>query len=303
MIQLIVYSIMIFIRKSPLIPERGERLPVFGRAILGGISITCSYYALKLIPLGDATTIRFSLPIWTLIIGYVILREPCSLLKILAVLASIVGVMLIAKPDTCMHFVNLFVNPESDQVDVLVLDAQFGNNASDLLLDEDLPPKSFLDEMISNNQSNLATTTTTTPVATTQNPTKTSTAFSYDPMRHLEGCMLALASSVLLSLAMVFIRMSNKTPAEVNIFWLSIVSILVGAQALTALNQWRLPAGWLDWTLVLLNGSCGAMGQFLFTNALKIEQSGVISLARTFDIQVAFLYSAFLLHEVILPTR
>lgn len=104
-------------------------------------------------------------------------------------------------------------------------------------------------------------------------------------------------------MSLVSMRLCRKTPAELVILWLSIIGIVVGSITLLALDEWSMPDNWLDVLYILLNGSCGAVGQWFITNALKVEQSGIISLVRTFDIEVAFFYSAFLLHEHIRITR
>lgn len=232
--------------------------------------------ALKLIPLGDATVIRFSLPIWTLIVSYLVLHESCSLLKVAAVVVSISGVVLIAKPEMFIHIWHLCwhsLGVESDDQFALHSNVYNNNNSS-------------LDGTVA-----VATTTTTT---ITDNE---------DNNQQLHGSLLALSSSVCLAMSLIALRLCNKTPTEITIVWLSIFSIMFGTATLVYLNEWRMPNNWLDVIYILLNGLCGAIGQWFITSALKIEQSGVISLARTFDIEVAFFYSAFLLKEQIRTTR
>lgn len=274
MIQLLIYLFIIFIRHLPYIPDKGERLAVFGRAFLGSASITFSYYALKLIPLGDATTIRFSLPIWTLIISYLVLNESCSIVKILAVVVSISGVVLIAKPDDVIYILNRIADGFSSKSNETKIGAlNMTDNSSDNITSLTIPGG---DEEV--------------------------VVIPTDTTHQLEGCLLALSSSICLSMSLIALRLCKKTPAEITILWLSIFSILIGSMTLVCMGEWRFPNNWMDVIYVFLNGLCGAMGQWFITSALKVEQSGVISLARTFDIQVAFLYSAFLLKEQIRAT-
>lgn len=256
-------------RGLPCLPEAQEFMPVMGRALLGASSITCSYCALKLIPLGDATTIRFSLPIWTLIISYLVLNESCNMFKIFAVVISVSGVVLIAKPDECTYIFNELLHAfkfESDR--------EFKNHTIEYeyyKAEQEVEQESF--------------------------------PLSNQPFRQFEGSLLALASSICLSLSLVALRLCKQTPAEITILWLSIISIGIGSITLVALSEWRLPDNFMDVFYIFLNGLCGSIGQWFITSALKIEQSGIISLARTFDIEVAFIYSAFVLHEHIRLTR
>lgn len=242
-----------------------------GRAFLGACSITFSYYALKLIPLGDATTIRFSLPIWTLIISYLVLNESCNMFKVGAVIVSVSGVVLIAKPDDCIYLVHLILHSLNCETDEQFLKNQL--NWEEVRASE-MP--GVIDE---------------------------NGVVLHEPHRQFEGSLLALSSSIFLSMSLVALRLCRHTPAEITILWLSIISILIGTVTLVALQEWRLPNNWMDVLYIVLNGLCGSIGQWFITNALKVEQSGVISLARTVDIEVAFLYSAFLLHEHIRLTR
>lgn len=275
---MIVYSVIMYFRKLPFIPDRGERWPVFGRALLGSASITFSYYALKLIPLGDATTIRFSLPIWTLIISYLILNESCDFFKIFAVIVSISGVVLIAKPDDVIYAINYILY-------------EFGCASG-----EGFP---FASTNKTNSTSQLITETEEI-VFGEQGLVVEELKGSYvSTHQQLVGCLLALSSSICLSMSLIALRLCKKTPAEITIWWLSCLSIVIGSITLLSMGEWRLPNNWLDVAYIFLNGLCGTLGQWFITSALKVEQSGVISLARTCDIQVAFLYSAFLLHEQI----
>lgn len=287
MIQLVVYGSILVIRKFTLKPHRRELMPVMGRALLGASSITFSYYALKLIPLGDATTIRFSLPIWTLIVSYLVLNESCDMFKIGAVIVSISGVVLIAKPDECvtiLHRILRLLSLESIDQDnkIIALEASaasatlgsgFLSVPSTLSLDSSKPTSDLNgpESMVGSQQ--------------------------------LEGSLLALASSICLSMSLIATRLCKFTPTEVIVAWLSIWSIIIGTITLLILGEWRCPDNIQDMLLIILNGACGSAGQWFITSALKVEQSGVISLARTFDIEVAFLYSALLLHEEILATR
>lgn len=281
------------LRGLSLKPSRTELLPVFGRALLGGSSITFSYYALKLIPLGDATTIRFSLPIWTLIISYLVLNESCDLFKIGAVVIAVTGVVLIAKPDECMRLVHFILQSFSLE----------GLNSKE-------PSTAFKEASTTSALSGAGALSIIPPAAFLLDDGSGSEIIAIEPelekislSQQLQGSLLALASSICLSLSLIATRLCKNTPTEVIVAWLSILSIIIGTITLFLLNEWRLPDNLQDVVLILLNGACGSAGQWFITNALKVEQSGVIALARTFDIEVAFLYSAFLLHEQILTTR
>ena len=61
-------------------------------------SIIFFYKSLVGLPLGDATVIMFTAPVFTIILGIVLLREPCSVSNIVFGLFSFLGVAIIAAP-------------------------------------------------------------------------------------------------------------------------------------------------------------------------------------------------------------
>lgn len=68
------------------------------RGILGAIAMALWFYALKLLPVGDASTIVYLHPIFAMIIAYFTLHEPITAVHALAALVSFAGVFLIAQP-------------------------------------------------------------------------------------------------------------------------------------------------------------------------------------------------------------
>ncbi|KAI1290290.1 Solute carrier family 35 member G1 [Halotydeus destructor] len=123
-----------------------------------------------------------------------------------------------------------------------------------------------------------------------------------------EGTIMALASSVAMAFTFVLTRKLQKTPASLVIAWLSVISIVMGVVSLTAayffLDQdhlIRLPTEFSveEWLLILANGLCCIIGLFCLTIAMKIEEAGVVSLVRTMDIIMAFIYQVAFLDEAV----
>ena len=74
----------------------------FGLLWLMGFVKMCSiiffYGSLKGLPLGDATVIMFTSPVFTIVLGIVLLREPCSIWNLVFGMVSFLGVAIIAAP-------------------------------------------------------------------------------------------------------------------------------------------------------------------------------------------------------------
>eukprot|EP00111_Clytia_hemisphaerica_P001457 TCONS_00004174-protein len=80
----------------------GGSWPNFGLLWLMGFAKICSivffYGSLSGLPLGDATVILFTAPVFTIFLSILFLKESCSLCNIILGLFSFVGVVIIAAP-------------------------------------------------------------------------------------------------------------------------------------------------------------------------------------------------------------
>jgi drug/metabolite transporter (DMT)-like permease len=68
------------------------------RALLGFVALSCYFYSIIHLPLADATVIYFTNPIVTALVGAVVLREHMGWKEIALLLASLVGVLAVARP-------------------------------------------------------------------------------------------------------------------------------------------------------------------------------------------------------------
>lgn len=68
------------------------------RSGLGLLSMGLTFQALILLPLGDATALNFTAPIFATILSFLILKEPVGVHRWTAVLIGFVGVLIIARP-------------------------------------------------------------------------------------------------------------------------------------------------------------------------------------------------------------
>ena len=126
------------------------------------------------------------------------------------------------------------------------------------------------------------------------------------------GTIVAVTASLCASLTYVIMRRLQKTPAAVVINCFSVVSIIMGISVLAIIRNFfkeeagtlsegvGVPETWQEILWVIANGLCAVLGQLCVTVALKIEEAGLVSLARTIDIVMAFIFQvAFLHNEVI----
>lgn len=78
---------------------RTERLPIHARrTVLGLMAMTCTFGALVLLPLAEATTFSFTVPIFATILAAIFLGERVGGHRWTAVLAGFAGVLIVLQP-------------------------------------------------------------------------------------------------------------------------------------------------------------------------------------------------------------
>merc|ERR1712179_308732 len=82
-----------FLAKSPL-----DWFLVTAQSITSAARVGLTFACLELLPIGDALTIIFSEPLWTIVLSKVFLRTPVGLLKMVFSLFLITGVVLCTQP-------------------------------------------------------------------------------------------------------------------------------------------------------------------------------------------------------------
>ncbi|ANC87058.1 DMT family transporter [Sphingomonas sp. NIC1] len=76
-----------------------QRLPAHvARAVVGLSAMALTFHGIVLLPLAEATTIGFTVPLITTILGALVLREPTGVWRWGAVVAGFAGVLIVAAP-------------------------------------------------------------------------------------------------------------------------------------------------------------------------------------------------------------
>ncbi|TFK83248.1 DUF6-domain-containing protein [Polyporus arcularius HHB13444] len=90
---------MFFMRvPDPILGPKGVRYFLVQRGVFGFLGIYGLYYSLQYLSLSDATVLQFLSPMFTAIAGAIFLREVFSWREAAAGIASLFGVILIARP-------------------------------------------------------------------------------------------------------------------------------------------------------------------------------------------------------------
>ncbi|HET7583459.1 MAG TPA: DMT family transporter [Gemmatimonadaceae bacterium] len=93
----LVLSILL-LRRAGLSPWGRRRGRLILRGVFGFLALMCFYFAIVHLPLADATVLQYTNPIFTAILAALFLGERLAPSEIASVLASLVGVLLVARP-------------------------------------------------------------------------------------------------------------------------------------------------------------------------------------------------------------
>jgi drug/metabolite transporter (DMT)-like permease len=75
-----------------------NRRLLIGRGLVGTLALACFYYALTELPLGDATAIQYTNPVWTALVAAVFLGEGVHRRDLVGACLGVVGVVLVSQP-------------------------------------------------------------------------------------------------------------------------------------------------------------------------------------------------------------
>ena len=90
---------LVMLRRAGISP-RGKRPRVLAlRGLLGFLALSCLYYGLVVLPLADATLLQYTNPVWTALLAAWLLSERVGRGDLALIVASLVGVALIARPE------------------------------------------------------------------------------------------------------------------------------------------------------------------------------------------------------------
>jgi len=92
-------------------PLGTNRRLLFVRGLLGATALLFYFYSIVHLPLGEATLIQYTNPVFATVLAAVILRESLRAREILCLVASLLGVLFVAHPQSGLPTGSPAVNP------------------------------------------------------------------------------------------------------------------------------------------------------------------------------------------------
>ena len=84
-------------RRTSIFP-RGRRRTLLVRSVLGTAGLVLKFYAMRLMPLADASVIVLSVPVFVAVFARVCLKEPFTWVNVLTIAGTLAGIVLIVRP-------------------------------------------------------------------------------------------------------------------------------------------------------------------------------------------------------------
>lgn len=120
----------------------------------------------------------------------------------------------------------------------------------------------------------------------------------------LTGVIMCVLCCLAVSYTYISMRKLQKTPTNAvitvfSIFCVCAGSITMNISSFISGKTIVVPQSSFSWLMITVNGICGSLAQASLVLSLKLEEAGLVSLLRTFDIVVAFFYQAVFLDQPI----
>lgn len=252
------------------------------RAFFGTLGVFGSYCALTYISAGDSTAIMFSSPIWTSILSHFIFKEPLQWLQILALPASLFGIILIAHPAL-----------------IITVDHQ-----PTPLSNHHLLHIKQLDNITTAHHNNITQHQTIVDHQQQQQqhlmlPETTGTDAFGDWEQRWPGVVIALGVSLLISCTYIVLKFRRTTPIQTTTFWLGVCIIITSLCVMCAIGFGDIPDTTYEWSILFALGITSWLGQSCLQWAFLHEEAGILSIVRTLDVALTFAFSALLLDDEI----
>jgi len=302
--------------KTPFLPPATkDRILVILQGILSGARVFLQFACLAFMPLGDALTLVFTEPLWTIILSKIILRIDIGWWK------SIFGLFLIGGMVLCIQPPFLFDNSS----------AMAGQNNTEIENIMNMTQATTIPSTIPTvHPSTFQAFTTDIPVDATKEPdgdqyqllqkiTKITgikqLRESYNEehdendeddeygSRYYVGVILALSTAITGSLANVIIAKVEGASSSLMVFYSGIGGVLLGLgfSFFDPENRLVFNIGSIamdEWIILLMLGGSGLIGYYSMTRSLQLIPPTTVAVLRALEIILAYIAQALVMGEI-----
>lgn len=87
------------VRRKGLSPWGTHRALLMARGGIGALALICVYYAITTLPLAEATLLQYMHPLFTALLGLLLLREGIQFSTVVCIALSLTGLVVMVQPD------------------------------------------------------------------------------------------------------------------------------------------------------------------------------------------------------------
>lgn len=185
--------------------------------------------------MGDATTLRFTSPVFIAIFAKFLVAEPFGLVQGFNAILTVIGVILIGRPKLLFQHFNPALATNLSHTTENLFGMVDSPHLTDFLPIVGRSAETF--DVDNNNQSNLIDLLLLSNTSTTDNMQQ-----NVQTGGTWIGLSLALFASVTISISMICVKKLHRTPTPVVVFWFSFSSVLFGAASLLIFQLYRTPS-------------------------------------------------------------
>jgi len=298
--------------KTPFLPPATkDRILVILQGILSGARVFLQFACLAFMPLGDALTLVFTEPLWTIILSKIILRIDIGWWK------SIFGLFLIGGMVLCIQPPFLFDTSGVAGQNNTEIENMMNMSQATTAVPSTILPSTFQ-----------AIDTTDMPVDGSKEPDQYQLLEKITKMTGIEqlresykedqdedngedeygsryyvGVILALSTAITGSLANVIIAKVEGASSSLMVFYSGIGGVLLGLgfSFFDPENRLVFNIGSIamdEWIILLMLGGSGLIGYYSMTRSLQLIPPTTVAVLRALEIILAYIAQALVMGEI-----
>jgi len=275
--QTVLLGVVLMTTTRKFLPDgRLDKVLVILQGLFSGARIFLQFACLAYMPLGDALTLVFTEPLWTLLLSKLVLKISIGVWKMLF------GVVLIGGMVLCIQPPFLF-SPDQDLGD---MEANFTistdiNRTATLVNAGGLKSSMLhLRDYIQNDDPNVS-----------------------DPNSYYFGALLAISTAITGAMANVIIAKCEKVSSSVMVFFSGLGGVVL-ALVFSIFDEdnriiFNISSISLEqWLILAMLGGMGIIGYFSMTRSLQLIPPTTVAVLRAMEIILAYIAQAVVMREV-----
>ncbi|XP_013863056.1 solute carrier family 35 member G1 isoform X2 [Austrofundulus limnaeus] len=114
---------------------------------------------------------------------------------------------------------------------------------------------------------------------------------SAEGVNHVKGAAAAFAGAIAAAFTFVILRkMGKSVHYYLSLWYYAVIGLIASVITVSVLGEWKVPNCGRDRWMLIVIAVLGIAGQTFLTKALQIEKAGPVSLLRTVDVVLAFIF-------------